>query len=45
MVKDRNEPCTVLQVFDILCEIRQVDDKKKFAEDIYSNTEKLFFPR
>ena len=45
LVKDRNEPCTVLQVFDILCEIRQVDDKKKFAEDIYSNTEKLFFPR
>jgi len=42
-VKDRNEPSMIQQVFDILCGIKEIEDKKIFAEQIYSNTETLFF--
>lgn len=45
-VKDRNEPAFIHQVFDIVCAIRGINDsdKQQFAEQIYSNTERLFFP-
>ena len=41
MIKDRNEPCTLIQVLEVLSKIRNchiID----LAEQIYSNTEKLF---
>jgi TatD DNase family protein len=45
IIKDRNEPSMIQQVFDIVCAIREEDDRKQFAEQIYANTERLFFQK
>lgn len=41
MVKDRNEPCTMIQVLEIVAKVRQVDPIE-LAEQVYTNSEKLF---
>lgn len=33
------------QVFEILCGVREEEDVLAFAEQIFSNTENLFFPK
>ena len=35
----------ILQVFEILCGVRQEEDVLAFAEQIFANTENLFFPK
>jgi TatD DNase family protein len=42
MVKDRSEPCMIVQVLEILSAIRGVDPKT-LAEIVYQNTERLFY--
>ena len=41
MVKDRNEPCTMIQVLEVVAKIRNVDPFD-LAEQVYANTEALF---
>lgn len=41
MIKDRNEPCTLIQILEVLSKIRNCH-MIDLAEQIYSNTEKLF---
>ncbi|KAK4336730.1 hypothetical protein RND71_043631 [Anisodus tanguticus] len=42
MIKGRNEPCNIIQIFEVLCSIR--DEKHdEIQEKIYDNTIKLFF--
>ena len=43
LVKDRNEPCTMVQVLEIVAAVRGVDPMK-LAEKVYENSERLFFP-
>lgn len=43
MVKDRNEPCTIRQVCEIVAEVRGVE-VEVLAESVWTNTQKLFFP-
>jgi TatD DNase family protein len=43
MVKDRNEPCTIVQVLEIVAAVRGADPLV-LAEKVYSNSEALFFP-
>ena len=42
MVKDRNEPCTIVQVLEIVAAIRGADPLA-LAEKVYRNSEELFF--
>lgn len=43
-VKNRNEPSSLIQVLEVLSAIRQ-EDSDTLAEQIYSNTNKLFFKK
>ena len=43
MVKDRNEPCTIVQILEIVAAVRGIDPIL-LAEKIYYNSETLFFP-
>jgi TatD DNase family protein len=42
-VSGRNEPSMIQQVFDVVSGIKEIEDKNKFAEQIYENTERLLF--
>lgn len=44
MVKGRNEPANIVQVFEVLCGIRP-ESEEEIANQIYENTIKLFFNR
>ena len=41
MVKDRNEPCTMVQILEVVARVRNADPLL-LAERIYANTEALF---
>lgn len=43
MVKSRNEPCGITQVFEVVSAIRNEEDPAAFCETIYNNTLKLFY--
>jgi TatD DNase family protein len=43
MIKDRNEPCTMVQILEILAHERGMD-ANELAEAIYINSQRLFFP-
>jgi TatD DNase family protein len=43
MVKDRNEPCTMVQVLEVVAAVREADPVA-LAEKVWQNTEDLFFP-
>ena len=42
-VKGRNEPGTIVQVMEVVAAVRG-QDKHVLAEQIYSNTMRMFFP-
>lgn len=42
MVKGRNEPSHIVQVFEVLCAIRK-ENEDEIEKQIYKNTIKLFF--
>ena len=44
MVKGRNEPANIVQVFEVLCGIRQ-ESADEIEKQLYENTIKLFFNR
>ena len=41
MCKDRNEPCTIIQVLEVISKIKQVD-KKELSEICYQNSLNCF---
>ncbi|XP_076682545.1 deoxyribonuclease TATDN1 [Andrena cerasifolii] len=43
MVKGRNEPCTIVQILEVLARIRD-DEEEYLCNQIYKNTMKVFFP-
>ena len=43
LVKGRNEPCNLVQVLEVLGGVRG-EDPEALAAQVYSNTEKVFFP-
>ena len=43
MVKDRNEPCAIVQVVEVIAAVRGADPHE-LADRIYQNTQDLFFP-
>jgi TatD DNase family protein len=43
LVKDRNEPCTMVSVLEVVAAARDCDPIE-LADAVYANTEKLFFP-
>ena len=43
-VKNRCEPCHLIQVIEVLANVRGVENINKFGLKIKENTEKLFFP-
>jgi TatD DNase family protein len=43
MVKDRNEPCTIVQILEIVAAVRGVDSSV-LGDIIYNNSNRLFFP-
>ena len=44
LVKDRNEPCKIKQVLEVIAAIKNIDEIV-LAKQIYRNTEKLFFSK
>lgn len=42
-VKDRCEPCHIVQVLEVIAEYRQ-EDPDELCQQIYDNTQQLFFP-
>jgi TatD DNase family protein len=44
-VKDRNEPCMIVQVFEVLAAMRNEPNPSEFAEILFQNSEKLFFSK
>jgi TatD DNase family protein len=43
LVKDRNEPCTIRQVFEVVAAVRGADPDD-LAAKVLRNTKTLFFP-
>ena len=43
MVKDRNEPCTIVQILEIVAAVRNADPTD-LADKVFKNSERLFFP-
>jgi TatD DNase family protein len=43
LVKDRNEPCAIHQVCDVVASVRGVEPEH-LAASVYSNSQSLFFP-
>ncbi|XP_033221386.1 putative deoxyribonuclease TATDN1 isoform X1 [Belonocnema kinseyi] len=43
MVKGRNEPCTIVQILEVLASVRD-EEEEYLCNQIYKNTMKLFFP-
>nr|AIF71156.1 TatD related DNase [Globisporangium ultimum] len=43
LVKGRNEPCTIIQVLEIVSAVRG-EDQEELAKKIYENTCRVFFP-
>lgn len=46
LVKDRNEPCMIIQVFEVLCAMKGIldlEEQNEFAETLYKNANDLFF--
>lgn len=43
MVKGRNEPCTIVQILEVLARIRD-EEEEYLCNQIYKNTMKVFFP-
>ncbi|XP_076657106.1 deoxyribonuclease TATDN1 [Halictus rubicundus] len=43
MIKGRNEPCTIVQILEVLARIRD-EEEEYLCNQIYKNTMKVFFP-
>lgn len=43
MIKGRNEPCTLIQVLEVVSAVRG-EDPAELAATVYANTERVFFP-
>ena len=43
MVKDRNEPCTMVHILEILAKLRN-EDENELAAAVYDNSNRLFWP-
>jgi len=44
MIKDRNEPCTIVQICEVIHAIRENQESfDELCEKIYLNTKRLFF--
>ncbi|MES1914038.1 MAG: hypothetical protein MHM6MM_006172 [Cercozoa sp. M6MM] len=46
LVKDRNEPCKIVQIFEVFCGIRGLaeEERRDFAQRAHKNTLRLFLP-
>lgn len=44
IVKNRNEPCLVRQVLEIIAGCKGIDDLDQLGKNLYHNTCKIFFP-
>jgi hypothetical protein len=45
MVKGRNEPCSILQVFEVVSGAREEADVEALAAQVHRNTMAMFFPQ
>ncbi|KAH9419572.1 deoxyribonuclease TATDN1 [Dermatophagoides pteronyssinus] len=42
LIKGRNEPCTIIQVLEVIAAIKEMDEQK-LADQLYANTINVFF--